>query len=375
MLNGAGDLVTPNTSVDAIPVKDFDNAKASAKTPAGIYALGTRERAINLDLKQADIMPITTLGNGISLQNIVPPKTTSYAAILFILAALLFLADTLAAIILGGGLKLARRGNATAALLVIMLSGAFALQPNNAHADDQSDLKAATETHLAFVKTGDAEIDQTSEQGLKGLGLIMADRTSAALGAPVGVNVETDELVFYPVLYWPVSEAAPTPNDKALARIDAYMKNGGTIVFDTRDAGTDFGSGSPNGDALKRILAKLDVPPLEPVPEGHALTKSFYLLKDWPGRYEGGALWVEAQNGESPAKSDGVSGIIIGSNDYAAAWALDDNAQPLNAIVGGSDRQREYAFRVGVNIVMYALTGNYKTDQVHVPALLERLGQ
>jgi hypothetical protein len=182
-------------------------------------------------------------------------------------------------------------------------------------------------------------------------------------------------LVFYPVLYWPVNDAAPAPNEKALSRIDAYMKNGGTIVFDTRDAGTDFGNGGPNGDDLKRILAKLDVPPLEPVPEGHALTKSFYLLKDWPGRYEGGALWVEAQNGESPAKSDGVSGIIIGSNDYASAWALDDSAQPLNAIVGGSDRQREYAFRVGVNIVMYALTGNYKTDQVHVPALLERLGQ
>jgi hypothetical protein len=25
--------------------------------------------------------------------------------------------------------------------------------------------------------------------------------------------------------------------------------------------------------------------------------------------------------------------------------------------------------------VMYTLTGNYKADQVHVPALLERLGQ
>ena len=375
LLNGSGELVTPNANIDAIPVKDFDNAKTTAKTPAGIYALGTRERAINLDLKQADLTPITTLSNGITLQNIVPSKTTSYAAILFVLAALLFLADTLAALILGGGLKLPSRSKATAALLTIMMSGAFALHTGDARADDQSDLKAATETHLAFVKTGDAEIDQTSEQGLKGLGLIMADRTSAALGSPMGVNVETDELVFYPVLYWPVSEAAPTPNDKAIARIDSYMKNGGTIVFDTRDAGTDFGNGSPNGDALKRILAKLDVPPLEPVPEGHALTKSFYLLKDWPGRYEGGTLWVEAQNGESPAKSDGVSGIIIGSNDYAAAWALDDSAQPLNAIVGGSDRQREYAFRVGVNIVMYALTGNYKTDQVHVPALLERLGQ
>ena len=98
-------------------------------------------------------------------------------------------------------------------------------------------------------------------------------------------------------------------------------------------------------------------------------------MKDWPGRYEGGTLWVEAQSGDAQAKSDGVSGIVIGSNDYAAAWALDDNGQPLNAVIPNNDRQREYAFRVGVNMVMYALTGNYKTDQVHVPALLERLGQ
>ena len=41
----------------------------------------------------------------------------------------------------------------------------------------------------------------------------------------------------------------------------------------------------------------------------------------------------------------------------------------------GEPRQREFAFRSGVNIVMYTLTGNYKADQVHVPALIERLGQ
>ena len=50
-------------------------------------------------------------------------------------------------------------------------------------------------------------------------------------------------------------------------------------------------------------------------------------------------------------------------------------AKPLNAVVPGSDRQREFAIRTGINVVMYALTGNYKADQVHVPALLERLGQ
>ena len=376
MLNGAGELVTPNANINAIAAKVFETAQPSAQTPAGIYNLGTQERAINLDLKAADLTPITNLGSGINLQTITPPNTTSFAEILFIAAALLFLADTLAALVLGGGLRNLTRRSATAALAILLTAGVISsFDSNPAHADDQSNLQAAIQTHLAFVKTGDAEIDQTSEQGLKGLGLIMADRTSAALGAPVGIDPELDELVFYPVLYWPVTETAKEPSDKALAKLDAYMKNGGTIFFDTRDAGIDFGNSGGNGDALKRILAKLDIPALEPVPIDHALTKSFYLMKDWPGRYEGGTLWVEAQTGDAQAKSDGVSGIVIGSNDYAAAWALDDNGQPLNAIIPNNDRQREYAFRVGVNMVMYALTGNYKTDQVHVPALLERLGQ
>ena len=376
MMNGAGELVSPNTNIKAIAAKDFEAAKASAQTPAGIYNLGTQERAINLDLKTGDLTPMTELGSSVTLQTITPPKSTSYAENLFIAAALLFLVDTLAALLLGGGLKSLSRQTANASLIILLCAGFFTtLCPNFARADDQSDLQAAIQTHLAFIKTGDSEIDQTSEQGLKGLGLIMADRTSAALGAPVGVDPELDELVFYPVIYWPVTETAKEPSDKALAKLDAYMKNGGTIFFDTRDAGIDFGNSSGNGDALKRILAKLDIPALEPVPIDHALTKSFYLMKDWPGRYEGGSLWVEAQTGDTQAKSDGVSGIVIGSNDYAAAWALDDQGQPLNALIPGSDRQREYSLRVGVNLVMYALTGNYKTDQVHVPALLERLGQ
>jgi hypothetical protein len=73
-------------------------------------------------------------------------------------------------------------------------------------------------------------------------------------------------------------------------------------------------------------------------------------------------------------RADGVSSIIIGSNDYAAAWAVDENGQAALPGVPGGDSQREFAWRTGVNIVMYALTGNYKADQVHVPALLERLG-
>jgi Domain of unknown function (DUF4159) len=70
-----------------------------------------------------------------------------------------------------------------------------------------------------------------------------------------------------------------------------------------------------------------------------------------------------------------VSSIIITSNDFAGAWAMRQDGQAMLPLVSAEPRQREFAFRAGVNIVMYTLTGNYKADQVHIPALLERLGQ
>jgi hypothetical protein len=229
------------------------------------------------------------------------------------------------------------------------------------------------------VRTGDDVVDTISEQGLKGLGIILSDRTSVIPGSPIGVNIESDEIVFFPLVYWPVLENAAVPTPATLAKMDAYMKNGGTIFFDLQDdnLGLESMTGASTGatDALRRILEKLDIPPLEPVPDIHVLTKSFYLLRDFPGRYARGQLWVERTDASSTNNVDGVSSIIIGANDYAAAWALDDNSNPLYAVIPGNDRQREMAFRTGINIVMYALTGNYKADQVHVPALLERLGQ
>ena len=134
---------------------------------------------------------------------------------------------------------------------------------------------------------------------------------------------------------------------------------------------------------LREILSSLDVPELEPVPREHVLTKTFYLLRDFPGRFNTGQTWVETLPREDddeaasrPARGgDGVSPIIITSNDLAGAWAIRPDGQPMLPLTPGEPRQREFAFRAGVNIVMYTLTGNYKADQVHAPALIERLGQ
>src|SRR5678809_698397 len=138
---------------------------------------------------------------------------------------------------------------------------------------------------------------------------------------------------------------------------------------------------STRNKALSRLIGQLDVPPLEPVPENHVLTKSFYLMRSFPGRFDGGSLWVEAgpqdeaERTERSRRTDGVSSIVITSNDFAGAWALDESNRPIYPTVPGGEVHREIAFRPGVTIVMYPLTGNYKTDPVHVPALLQRLRQ
>jgi hypothetical protein len=242
-------------------------------------------------------------------------------------------------------------------------------------------MQSTLQTKLAYVLTGDEDTDQTSKLGLQGLGNILMARTSVEPGEPQAIDIEKDEIIFFPLVYWPIRENAESPSDAAIAKIDAYLKNGGTILFDTREDGADFGSltGGPSAsvEALRRVLSKLDLPAIEPVPPDHVITKSFYLLQSFPGRYDRGQLWVEAGDNQNTGtgNGDGVSSIIIGSNDYAAAWAQDASGNPVFATMSGDERQREMAYRTGVNIVMYALTGNYKADQVHVPALLERLGQ
>jgi hypothetical protein len=260
--------------------------------------------------------------------------------------------------------------------------------PARAQSDDPQALRSTLETRLAYIITGDAEADRTSKAGLQGLTLFLAQRTALEAGEPIGLDPARDELAFYPLIYWPIVPSAPRPSREALEHIDAYMKQGGTVLFDTRDAvGAPPGPGGaargPGMQALRAILSALDIPELEPVSRDHVLTKTFYLLKEFPGRFNSGQLWVEALpaiDDEEPASrparaGDGVSSILITSNDLAGAWAMRQDGQPMLPLVSAEPRQREFAFRAGVNIVMYTLTGNYKADQVHVPALLERLGQ
>jgi hypothetical protein len=315
---------------------------------------------------------------------------------LFLAALALLLIDAIVVLWLAGGIYrlLPRRRAVAPVILAIGLAAvAWSWSAPHAFADAASDqfaAKATVETHLAYVVTGDAEVDAISKAGLQGLTVFLAQHTALEAGEPIGLDIGRDELAFFPLIYWPIVPNAAKPAPAALARIDAYMKQGGTVLFDTRDAvmappGPGGETRSPGMVALRGILSSLDIPELEPIARDHVLTKTFYLLRDFPGRFNTGQLWVEAlapikdeesDEGGRPARGgDGVSSIIITSNDLAGAWAQRPDGQPMLPLAPGEPRQRQLAFRAGVNIVMYTLTGNYKADQVHVPALLERLGQ
>jgi Domain of unknown function (DUF4159)/Aerotolerance regulator N-terminal len=391
VLDGFGSFVPPPPTARPVPT-DF-SANASADHPPGFYGPPESLLAVNTlaaadRLAALDFSPLTGATREIYRKS----EPRDLRGPIFLAALSLFLIDALVVLYLGGGVGrlMARRARAATAAIAIVLT-ALALPLSHARAEDSpTDApRSALETKLAYVVTGDSDVDSVSKAGLGGLTLFLAQRTALEAGEPIGLDISHDELAFYPLIYWPIVPGAPRPSDAALKRIDAYMKDGGTVLFDTRDAvaappGAGGETRSPGMVELRKILSSLDLPELEPVPRDHVLTKTFYLLRDFPGRFNSGQLWVEAlpasnEEEESPQRpargGDGVSSIIITSNDLAGAWATRPDGQPMLPMVEGEPRQRELAFRAGVNIVMYTLTGNYKADQVHVPALLERLGQ
>ncbi|MGA8446921.1 MAG: DUF4159 domain-containing protein [Roseiarcus sp.] len=383
-LTGFGVLGPPPAQAE--PIGDDFSGVGDPFHPPGFYGSRDSSRAVNAlaegqALARADYGPLTVHEGALA---ITPPIDLRRWLLPAALVGLMI--DALVSIWLMGGAPL-RRPKALAALAVAAALGLVSV-PHQLRAAEAApisdrDMDAALSTRLAYVMTGDATVDETSKLGLTTLTRVLASRTSAELAEPVGLDPARDELAFYPLIYWPIVAGLPQPKPEARTRIAAFMKNGGTLVFDTRDALTARPGGSPTSEALwlRTLLEGVDVPELEPVPHDHVLTKTFYLLDRMVGRTAIGQTWIEAlppadpnDRVQRPARAgDSVSPIIIASDDLAAAWAEDIDGRPLFPLIPGGARQRELALRSGVNLVMYTLTGNYKADQVHAKDILERL--
>jgi Domain of unknown function (DUF4159)/Aerotolerance regulator N-terminal len=382
-LNGFGVLGLPPAQAE--PIGDDFSGVGDSLHPPGFYGARESSRAVNA-LAAGDRLAPANYGRLIVHEGALAIDSPIDLRRWLLPAALVgLMIDALVSIWLVGGASL-RRKVALAALAILGALGLSAL-PHQARAESppisDRDMDAALSTRLAYVVTGDASVDETSKLGLAALTRVLGSRTSAELADPVALDPTRDELAFYPLIYWPIVAGLPQPKPEARTRIAAFMKNGGTMVFDTRDALTARPGGPPTSEALwlRALLEGVDVPELEPVPHDHVLTKTFYLLERVVGRTAIGQTWIEAlpppdpnDRVQRPARAgDSVSPIIIASDDLAAAWAEDGDRRPLYPLIPGGARQRELALRSGVNLVMYTLTGNYKADQVHAKDILERL--
>ncbi|HWA01082.1 MAG TPA: DUF4159 domain-containing protein [Caulobacterales bacterium] len=351
LLDGFGALAAASPDAQPIPAEAFATARAGPATPPGLYERSGITSAVDAAQPTEDLSPLQ-LPRSVGRSGLGAAVEHPLAGLFFGLAALMLCIDLLIALFLVG--RLPRFAGAGAAALLLMLAP-------DARAQSSRDLDPTLTIRLAYVRTGDARVDRTSQAGLAALSDMLSERTSVEPGPPVGVDLDRDNLSAYPFLYFPAPSSPHRLSDTALANLDRYLAVGGLLLVDTRDAGS-----AQRTRPAAVMLSGLDAPPLEAVTSDHVVARAFYLLRSFPGRTQSTHLWAETAS--SAASRDGVAALFVGDGDWASAWSGD---APLD----GGVRQREIALRFGVNLVMVALTGNYKADQVHLPALLERLGR
>ncbi len=360
-LDGFGNFKAPPNYVRPILANNFTNIRVTSSSPPGIYEQNGQRRVLNTGAHLSPLqMASKALNPAIKQYEYEDDGEYDLMPALLYIAFILLLCDWLIMIIIASGMR--PFGKVASVILLI------SLYAPNAYAQDlQSNMRYANGFHLAYIKTGNPSVDATAKSGLDGLATALKRRTSIEVTGVAALNPDIDELSFFPLIYWPLIPNQKELSPNTLSNVQRYLNYGGTILFDTRDQNRVTGhySNTQNALSLRAITASLNVPPLEPIPNDHVLGRSFYLLSEFPGRFKGGTLWVEKKQ-KSQSRHDGVSSILIGSHDWASAWALSPSTSP---------RQQEMARRFGINLVMYALTGNYKTDQVHIPSILERLGQ
>lgn len=223
---------------------------------------------------------------------------------------------------------------------------------------DQQAMQYASALHFGYITGPSPVMNDEVRMGMEALTMILRERTSVQPAGVVAIDIERDDIAFFPFIYFPVEHDTPPLSPQAQRKLQNYLDNGGFVMIDTRD----YGAVVQQPRDLARVLGAVNIRALVPVPEDHVLTRSFYLVNGMPGTVPDGAVWIEQPGAPG---SESVTSVIIGGRNWAGAWAA--TTLPHNA------RQREDALRAGVNIVMHALTGNYKQDQTHIDAVLERM--
>ena len=245
-LNGFGELSSPAVDAAPLSVTEITKAEPTAKSLPGFYRRGGITRAINISNEKLKNTPLSDLAAGTLRQTYQPRPSVVLQPWLFVIAFALLLLDGFAALAVSGRLnrlrspKMATASSLSALVfgMSLMMAGlttspaeAQNVRPEGSPQKERFARNGALTTRLAYVITGNNRLDRVSRQGLDGLTQMLIRRTSLEPDEPIGVDLETDEIVFFPFLYWPIDPAAPQPSAKAMAKLDTFMKTGGNGIF------------------------------------------------------------------------------------------------------------------------------------------------
>lgn len=361
VLDAFGEEQKPSTVTAAITRDDKNPVVLGPLHPPGLYGTDALNVAVNVGDSVGQ--PDAFLGVKTEAYRVMAGERELRPYFL-VTVFLLFLIDFGVSLFMRGLLGFASR---KMVFVPVLLGAVLGACPHQALAttDPRAAVDLTAQTYLAYIQT-DTETNHVVQQGLTGLAHVLQHRTSLEQMAVVGVNPDKDDLAFYTLLYWPIKSGSAPLSAQAVEHVNSYLHHGGMILFDTMQ-----GEALPP-TLMQHILAGVDVPALIRVPSEHVLKHSFYILNEFPGRYDKSDFWLEPEDSSS---YDGVATVLYGVNGWAEAWAVDDQGRPLFPCIPGGEAQRELAYRFGVNLVMYALTGNYKSDQLHAQVLLRKLGK
>jgi hypothetical protein len=362
-----------NKKEKKINLSDITSSVSSHNTPAGIYVAGSIKKGVNLCLKNCGLEHLEEIPYGAEVLNLSDIESEfDFSNVLYFLALSLLVFEQFFSLFLKDALPKNKKFFAIVFCFVFMFSNGVKAE----NIDYKSAIKAVSKTSVAIVKTGNKTIDEVAQNAFSSLEKEVLLRAGIALGKTAILDVENDELSLYPMVYWAISDAKKMPSEKGIKKINEYIASGGIVWFDTRNFAAKVSGSNVNANVNLNNLAQfLSIPAVKKVEKNHAVFNSFYEINSCSGRMEGDGLWL-TQNSfnawQNGIKNDGVSPIIIGSADWIGAWVKDKKNRPLFSAFDGEDG-RENSFRCGVNIIIYALMGNYNKGKSQIDLILSGL--
>src|SRR5579883_285523 len=222
-LDGFGRLHAAPATAATIPAGALAKTVAGPRNPPGFYGTADARVALNLAPVVTHFAPLPPLPTGVRHEDFTRSTEVDFRPPLLAAALLLMLADFVIGFALRGLLpRIVRRAGAAAGAVAF---GTVLLSAPATHAasDDAAAIAGASQFHLAYVRTGVPDVDAESKAGLAGLARVLNQRTAVEAAAPMAVDPETDDLVFFPLLYWPVVDGEPALSPQAVARVQHYL--------------------------------------------------------------------------------------------------------------------------------------------------------